>query len=787
MTDLFYEFPCGCKFKHKENAEGIKDYDCLPKLEIAYKNLPLDCKLTWDLISSGKTRGVFQLESNLGRTYSKSLGPVNIEQLAALTALLRPGCLSKDTKITVLIDETETSKKSKRVTIEYLYKNRGKYKQILSYNEQTGCFEQNKVLDIIYNGVKPVYKINCRKYKRDKSSSTSYDLKCTLDHKLLTLTGWKELKDIQAGERIAVKKYSNKERGKKPTKFIKHKSNYQLVCFKNYEYRCVFCDWRESHLDVNHLEGNRFTDNSPENLSFLCPNHHRLYSEKIITKDEVILAREKYKLPNSEYIEWAEYLGCEFVEDTDVYDIYMEAPHHNFIAGGVVVHNCMNCIVDGKSMTNHYVDRKNNKEPVTYPDDRLATYLSETFGVLVYQEQMIAMSKGLAGFSPERANKLRKSVGKKDMKSLLSLREEFISGCVTTGLTDEVSNGIFDNIEYSGRYSFNASHSYGYGKLSYWTAYAKAHFPLHFFCSALKHVKDTDELKDLMSEVSIFDIQIKNPSIDNASQRFTIRDGYIQYGYGEIKEVGKDSVKLIEQVIELENKLGKPAVEFSWYEFLILITPNVCKTVINNLILCGLLDNTGVSRTKQLHEYNTLLKLKTAKVKVKWLAENYSKYTSLLEALIGLLEETRTCDKPKIESLIASLRNPGKSLDDSQNTLYKIETELMGIAASADPIGKKDRLANIKCLDFQFGKGTSNLVFVVVVKNVDERVVKTGVNANKKYANIKLADKTGEVECTCFTKEWLELKSLVVEGNVLLVRAYRNKDASLKIKEVEVL
>lgn len=539
MEKLYYTFPCGCKFEHIDNSDGIKDYDGLPRLKIDYNNIPLDCKGTWNLISSGKTRGIFQLESNLGRAYSKKLEPDNLEHLAALTALLRPGCLG--------------------------------------------------------------------------------------------------------------------------------------------------------------------------------------------------------------------------------------------------------CIVDGKSMTNHYVDRKNNVEPVTYPDDRLSKYLSETFGVLVYQEQMIAMSKGLANFTPEKANKLRKSVGKKDMKSLLSLREEFISGCISNGISNEVSNGIFDNIEYSGRYSFNASHSYGYGKLSYWTAYAKYHAPLHFFCAALKHSQDKEELRDLMSEVSLFDIQVKNPSIDNPSQKFTIRDGYIQYGYGEISDVGVDCVKLIEYVIELENKLGKPAIEFSWYEFLILISPYVSKTVINNLISCGLLDNTGVSRTRQLHEYNTLIKLKTAKVKLKWLADNYAKYDSLLDALKGLFDITRECDKETIRSLIASIERPGKTLDDSQNSLYKIETELMGVACSADPIGKLDRLANIKCLDFQLGKGTNNLIFVVVVKQLDERTVKTGPNTGKKYANIKLADKTGEVECTIFTKEWLDLKSLVVEGNVLLVRAYRNKDASLKIKEVEVL
>lgn len=446
---------------------------------------------------------------------------------------------------------------------------------------------------------------------------------------------------------------------------------------------------------------------------------------------------------------------------------------------------CSNAIVDGKSMTEHFVERRHGREEITYIDDRLEQYLKGTFGILVYQEQMIAMSGGLAGFDGKSRNSLRKAVGKKDVAKLYSLREQFINGCINNNLTKENSEAIFDNIESSGRYSFNKSHAIAYGLVSYWTAFVKVHFPIHFFCSSLKSIKDYDNLRDLMSEVSIFGIDIKNPSIDNLSERFTIRDGYIQYGFGEVKSVGSDAVKLINKVVEIEKVLGKPASEFTWYEFLVLVSQDVCKTAINNLIMCGFLDNTGVSRNRQLHEYNTLSELTKTKMKTVHLI--YQNHNNLFDLLVALKGMVKSNEVEKMNSLLSSLENPGRSLDDSPKTLYKKETDLLGVAISADPIANKAKLANIKCADFLIGKGKSKLRFVTIVKSVVEKTVKTGVNAGKRYANIRLEDKTGEIECSIFTKQWMDLKPLVVAGNVILVNGSRGQDENLRIESVELI
>ncbi len=534
-----YTFSCGCKFKQED--EGIKDYDGLPRISIDYYNLPLNCKKTWDLISSGRTRGVFQLESNLGRSYSKKLEPDNIAHLAALISILRPGT--------------------------------------------------------------------------------------------------------------------------------------------------------------------------------------------------------------------------------------------------------MNAMLDDKSMTNHYVDRKHGREPVAYIDNKLEKYLSETYGIIVYQEQAISIAKGLAGFSPEQANALRKAIGKKKADVLAKLRDIFIEGCINVSqMTRDVATELFNNIEAANRYSFNASHAYTYSFISYATAYAKAHFPLHFFTSALKFIKDNDELRDLMSEVAVFDLQVLGPSISNLLPRFNIKDGYIQYGLAEVKKSGeKEVLSFIEHVVAAEKSIDKEVKDFTWYEFLILLGDKIKRDALMNLIVCGLLDNTGVSRKTQLNDFQVYDELSDGEKR--WVKENWADYRTLEDLIIKLLTSDKITKKRKIkvESLLAGLQKPGRTLQDDVEFVCDSETEAMGISVSMSRTANKERFANIKCLDFLLGSGNKNMTFVVEVKSVEERVIKTGPNEGKKMANIKLADRSGEIETTIFSKEWGEMKPDVVKGNVLLLKACRHQDASLRIESVKVI
>lgn len=400
------KYSCGCEFETIDNNPQRIKFD--PNIE----NVRLDCPKAWDVFARGDTKGVFQLESQLGSSLSKKLKPNNIEHLAALISIMRPSCISSDTLIMTNMFARKPGGKSSyyiRKTIKQIYQNKTYYKHILSYNEDTGKIEKNKILDIIYTGKKDVYKIKFRKrLKKDiETYIHNYDLKCTLDHRLLTPNGWKTLQDMKKFDRFAIIKFQNVQH---PRTNIDGQKYFREICFKNYKYNCIFCDWHDGSLDVNHIIGNRKINNHPENLVFMCPNHHRMFSEGSITNEQVIEARKNFILPQMDGIEWAEYHDKEFVDTTDVYDISVEAPNHNFIAGNIVVHNCLQATQDNKTITERYIDRKNNVEEVTYLHPALENALKSTYGLSIFQENSIQIARDIAGFTLEQGDVLRKCI-----------------------------------------------------------------------------------------------------------------------------------------------------------------------------------------------------------------------------------------------------------------------------------------------------------------------------------------------------------------------------------------
>ena len=474
---------------------------------------------------------------------------------------------------------------------------------------------------------------------------------------------------------------------------------------------------------------------------------------------------------------------------------------HIAALGAILRPGCLQCMSEDKSMTMHYIDRKNGIEDVKYINERVKKYLEDTYGIMVYQEQMIAIAKELAGYNPKQANALRKNCAKKDVSALFAMEDSFVEGCVKNGLSEEDGRKIFNEIKASGRYSFNRSHSYEYGYMTYISAYLKTHFPIHFYCAYMKNVKNTDELVELMAEASLFNIKFIGPSISNLYSKFNIQNGYIHFGLSEVKEIGQpEAEKLIQTIEEKEKELNKPAVDFTWYEFLTEVSPHLSSTTIKNLISVGFLDSTGITRTRQIKEYNGFSSLDTT-VATRLIQEYYKKFTSLEELLSYLLElkeevivKKSVEQRPvlgksfnKVQSLYKSLINPSTSFEDSTRFICDTEKTLLGRSVSKCKTTEKERFGNLKCLDFLRGRGNNNLAIVAEVVNINERLIQKGPNAGKLFANVRFMDTSGEIECPIFSKEWAEFKSSVVVGNVLLLRGRRNQDKTFKLEQVEIL
>ena len=149
---------------------------------------------------------------------------------------------------------------------------------------------------------------------------------------------------------------------------------------------------------------------------------------------------------------------------------------------------CMEAIVDGKSLTNHYIDRKHGLDPVEYFHDALKPILSSTHGILVYQEQALLIARDIAGFDLQEADILRKAIGKKNVQLMTKLRQQFIDKSKDKGIVSgKQAEEIFGWIEKSQRYSFNKSHSISYAYNAYLTAYTKLHIPHQIFTAYLKN------------------------------------------------------------------------------------------------------------------------------------------------------------------------------------------------------------------------------------------------------------------------------------------------------------
>ena len=196
-------------------------------------------------------------------------------------------------------------------------------------------------------------------------------------------------------------------------------------------------------------------------------------------------------------------------------------------------------------MHDEFVDRKHGDSPVTYPHELLEEVLEETYGVIVYQEQVMEAARVLAGFSLGQADILRRAMGKKKKEEMEEQREIFVKGCVKNNIKEKNAEQIFDLINQFAEYGFNKSHSAAYALISYQTAYLKAYYPEHFMASVMSsELGNTDKIYALTQECVRMGIKVLKPNIVSSSKRFLVNDkNEIEYGLGAIKGVADTFIK----------------------------------------------------------------------------------------------------------------------------------------------------------------------------------------------------------------------------------------------------
>ncbi len=246
-------------------------------------------------------------------------------------------------------------------------------------------------------------------------------------------------------------------------------------------------------------------------------------------------------------------------------------------------------------MVDDYVERKHGREPVTYLVPELEPILKETYGVILYQEQVMKIAGTLANYSMADADGLRKAMGKKIATMMAMHRDLFMKGARENNIPVDKAKNIFDLMEKFGGYGFNKSHSAAYAIIAFQTAYLKTHFPIEFMAALLtSEMGNSDSVVKFIAECRSHDIEVLPPDINESGTTFMVNGSRIRFGLVAVKNVGEVA---IESIIEA-RKEGRFSSLFDFFER--VESRKVNKRVVESLITCGAFDSTGDNRSQML-------------------------------------------------------------------------------------------------------------------------------------------------------------------------------------------
>jgi DNA polymerase-3 subunit alpha len=255
-------------------------------------------------------------------------------------------------------------------------------------------------------------------------------------------------------------------------------------------------------------------------------------------------------------------------------------------------------------MAEEYIKRKLGKEKIKYLHPLLEPILKDTYGVIVYQEQVMQIAQVLAGYTMGDADFLRRAMGKKDPEEMAAQRERFVGGARGKKIDDKRAGEIFDQMETFARYGFNKSHSAAYALVSYQTGYLKTHYPVEFMAMLMtSEMGDTDKVIKNLAECRSKDIEVLAPDINESRADFTPVGNKIRFGLAAVKNVGEKAVEVI-----LESRAQDGSFE-SLFDFCRRVDMTaVNRRVIESLIKCGAFDSTQVSRARMLGALDDAMK-----------------------------------------------------------------------------------------------------------------------------------------------------------------------------------
>ncbi|HEX2025122.1 MAG TPA: DNA polymerase III subunit alpha, partial [Actinomycetota bacterium] len=413
-----------------------------------------------------------------------------------------------------------------------------------------------------------------------------------------------------------------------------------------------------------------------------------------------------------------------------------------------------------------YAERKHGRRPVTYPHADLEPILAGTYGVIVYQEQVMEIAVRMAGYTMGQADLLRKAMGKKIREELIPHRETFVRGAMTRGYPERLAQEVFDLIVPFADYGFNASHACGYALIAYQTAYLKAHHPVEYMAALLTSVKDDKDKKPFyLNACRLMGITVLPPDVNASDLDFTPAGEDVRYGLSAVRNVGAGAVA---QITEARRTKG-PFSSFT--DFCRKVDPAVLhKKVLESLILSGAFDSLGYTRRALLEGYE--------KVAGPILAERRAEAAGQFSLFGGGGPEHRID-----ESVLA-----GEEFDKAD--LLAQEKQMLGQYVTDHPLlAVRDRLEARTDVEISelpaLGDGD-----VVRVGGIITALARRFTRRGEPYVVFRLEDLAGGVQVVAFPSVFEQAGDLLAADRIVLVRGridLRGRELQIVAQEIGTL
>jgi DNA polymerase-3 subunit alpha len=400
-------------------------------------------------------------------------------------------------------------------------------------------------------------------------------------------------------------------------------------------------------------------------------------------------------------------------------------------------------------MIGDFIARKHGTESIAYAHPQLEQILRETYGVIVYQEQVIKICSEIAGFSLAKADVMRRTMGKKDKKKMAATKKEFVDGSIGRGILRKPAEEIFDLIEKFASYGFNKSHSVAYSMIAYQTAYLKAHYPAEFMAATLSsEIGNTDKIVPLIDDCRRLGIQVLPPDVNESGKEFTVVNGAIRFGLCAIKNVGESA---IETVITARQEAGRFQNLFDLCRRVDLRLVN--RKCVEAMVEAGAFDSMTGHRAMFFEN-----------------AERAAQFGQASQTSLATGQES-LFDAPgarQPETMMFPAMNPAATWTESERLAH--EKNVLGMYVSGHPLLRYEQevseFANVRMGDVSGFATNSTARACGIVTAVKKKQDKRG----NMMAFVGLEDFSGKAECIVFSDPFTKFQQLLqVDAMVMVI------------------